>query len=71
VICENNLFKEQIELLQKCAIENGNIFEQLMTATKYCSLGQITESLFEVGRQYRRNMCFFQSNNYSEKFVLR
>jgi len=47
---------KNIELLQKCAIENGNIFEHLMTATKYCSLGQITENLFELGGQYRRNM---------------
>ena len=48
--------KEQIELLQNAAIENENIFEVLMTATKYCSLGQITNGLFEVGGQYRRNM---------------
>jgi len=33
-----------------------NIFEQLMEAVKYCSLGQITDALFEVGGQYRRNM---------------
>jgi hypothetical protein len=33
-----------------------NIFEVLMNATKYCSLGQITAGLFEVGGQYRRNM---------------
>ncbi|MCH8534079.1 MAG: methylmalonyl-CoA mutase family protein [Flavobacteriaceae bacterium] len=42
--------------LQDAAINNRNIFEELMEATKYCSLGQITESLFEVGGQYRRNM---------------
>ncbi|MGB1019374.1 MAG: methylmalonyl-CoA mutase family protein, partial [Chitinophagales bacterium] len=47
---------EQIELLQKCAIENENIFEQMMEASKVCSLGQITASLFKVGGQYRRNM---------------
>ena len=47
---------EQIELLQKCAVENGNIFEQMMEASKVCSLGQITSSLFKVGGQYRRNM---------------
>jgi methylmalonyl-CoA mutase len=47
---------EQIALLQKCAIENGNIFEQMMEASKVCSLGQITSSLFKVGGQYRRNM---------------
>jgi methylmalonyl-CoA mutase len=33
-----------------------NIFEQLMEAVKYCSLVQITDALFEVGGQYRRNM---------------
>ena len=42
--------------LQKAAIENRNLFEQLMEASKYCSLGQITNALFEVGGQYRRNM---------------
>ncbi|WP_130733599.1 methylmalonyl-CoA mutase family protein [Flavobacterium sp. J27] len=48
--------KEQIALLQEAAIKNQNIFEILMNATKYCSLGQITSGLFEVGGQYRRNM---------------
>jgi len=42
--------------LQHKAIHNQNIFESLMEATKYCSLGQITKALFEVGGQYRRNM---------------
>ena len=46
----------QISLIQNAAIQNENIFEYLMEATKYCSLGQITNSLFEVGGQYRRNM---------------
>ncbi len=47
---------EQLKLLQEKSIQNENIFEQLMEATKVCSLGQITEALFEVGGQYRRNM---------------
>lgn len=47
---------EQLRGLQKAAIQNENLFEALMEATKYCSLGQITQSLFEVGGQYRRNM---------------
>lgn len=47
---------EVLERLQKVAIHNGNIFEELMEAVKYCSLGQITKALFEVGGQYRRNM---------------
>lgn len=45
-----------LKQLQKTAIENGNIFNELMETVKYCSLGQITRSLFEVGGQYRRNM---------------
>ncbi|MFN0013120.1 MAG: methylmalonyl-CoA mutase family protein, partial [Saprospiraceae bacterium] len=42
--------------LQKVAVENGNIFAELMEAVKTCSLGQITNALFAVGGQYRRNM---------------
>ncbi len=42
--------------LQKTAIGNRNIFESLMEACKYCSLGQISKALYEVGGQYRRNM---------------
>jgi len=42
--------------LQHVAIANQNMFEQLMEVSKYCSLGQITHALFEVGGQYRRNM---------------
>jgi methylmalonyl-CoA mutase len=42
--------------LQMAAIKNDNIFSQLMQVTKYCSLGQITQALYEVGGQYRRNM---------------
>ncbi len=48
--------KEQLKLLQLKSIKNENIFEQLMEATKVCSLGQITHALFEVGGEYRRNM---------------
>lgn len=47
---------KQIKMIQKAAVSNLNIFEILMEASKVCSLGQITESLFEVGGQYRRNM---------------
>jgi methylmalonyl-CoA mutase len=42
--------------LQVKAIAGENIFEGLMEACKYCSLGQITHALYEVGGQYRRNM---------------
>ncbi|GIV34745.1 MAG: Fused isobutyryl-CoA mutase [Chitinophagales bacterium] len=48
--------KHQIEEVKKAALHNKNVFETLMEAVKYCSLGQITEALFEVGGQYRRNM---------------
>jgi isobutyryl-CoA mutase len=47
---------EQLRLLQHAAVSNNNIFEALMEATKYASIGQITNALFDVGGQYRRNM---------------
>ena len=46
----------EIRALKATALENGNVFERIMEASKICSLGQITEALFEVGGQYRRNM---------------
>jgi len=48
--------EEQLSKIQDAAINNRNIFEELMEASKVCSLGQITSALFEVGGQYRRNM---------------
>ena len=48
--------KGQIKQVQMAAINNKNIFEELMEITKTSSLGQITNALFEVGGQYRRNM---------------
>lgn len=45
-----------IEGLQTAAIQNANMFDEMMEAAKHCSLGQITDALFEVGGQYRRNM---------------
>jgi methylmalonyl-CoA mutase len=48
--------KEQVAILQEAAVQNENLFDKLMEATKVCSLGQITEALFKVGGQYRRNM---------------
>ncbi len=47
---------EVLSNVQNSAIHNKNIFEQLMEAAKYCSLGEITHALFEVGGEYRRNM---------------
>jgi methylmalonyl-CoA mutase len=45
-----------LKKLQQVAIKDGNIFEALMETVKYCSLGQITQALYQVGGQYRRNM---------------
>jgi methylmalonyl-CoA mutase len=42
--------------LQQVAVNNGNIFEELMETVKYCTLGEITHALYQVGGQYRRNM---------------
>ena len=44
------------ERLYRVALSGGNIFEELMETVKYCSLGQITDTLFKAGGQYRRNM---------------
>ena len=48
--------KKLLSDLQKSAVENENMFAELMEVCKYCSLGEITDALFEVGGQYRRNM---------------
>ena len=45
-----------LERLRKAAIANENMFAVLMDAVRCCSLGQISDALFEVGGQYRRNM---------------
>jgi methylmalonyl-CoA mutase len=45
-----------LERVRLAAINNDNIFEELVNAVRYCSLGEITNTLFEVGGQYRRNM---------------
>jgi methylmalonyl-CoA mutase len=47
---------ELLHELQAVAIRNQNMFDSLMEVTKHCSLGQVTNALFEVGGQYRRNM---------------
>ena len=48
--------KDALRSIQLAAVQNENNFEVLMDATKVCSLGQITQAMFEVGGQYRRNM---------------
>jgi isobutyryl-CoA mutase len=47
---------QRLKQLQDVAVANGNLFEELMETVKYCSLGQITNALYAVGGQYRRNM---------------
>ncbi|ATP55002.1 methylmalonyl-CoA mutase [Pedobacter ginsengisoli] len=51
-----NLSKSALKKLQKTAVAGENIFNELMEVSKICSLGQISNSLYEVGGQYRRNM---------------
>ena len=46
---------DQLKALQQAALQNVNIFDVLVEAGKHCSLGQITQALYEVGGQYRRN----------------
>lgn len=48
--------EQKLTELQEAALSGGNTFEYLLEATKYCTIGQITEALYEVGGQYRRNM---------------
>jgi methylmalonyl-CoA mutase len=48
--------KQHLARVQEVAIQNQNIFAELMEVCKVCSLGEITKALFEVGGQYRRNM---------------
>lgn len=45
-----------LKTLQQKAIQNENLFEALMEASKICTLGQITHALYAVGGKYRRNM---------------
>jgi len=45
-----------LDKIKSAAINQENIFNELMEASKHCSLGQISNALFEVGGQYRRNM---------------
>jgi len=50
------IIPQLLKNLQHTAVAGENIFESLMEACKYCSLGQISHALYEVGGQYRRNM---------------
>jgi methylmalonyl-CoA mutase len=51
-----NHCEQALEALRNAAINNDNVFAELMNAVRYCSLGQITDTFFEVGGQYRRTM---------------
>ena len=63
-IANNETFKSRntirgnkaIRELQTIAAEGGNTFDQLMETVKYCTLGQVSNALYQVGGQYRRNM---------------
>ena len=48
--------EEGLKVIQDAAVKNQNIFEELMEICKVASLGQVTNALFQVGGQYRRNM---------------
>ena len=46
----------EIQKLKATALKNGNIFEALMSAARHCTLGQMSQALYEVGGKYRRNL---------------
>jgi len=47
---------EALKQLQETAMSGANIFTELMNTVRFCSLGQITQALYKIGGQYRRNM---------------
>jgi methylmalonyl-CoA mutase len=47
---------QYLKMLQKAALENDNIFSILIEAIKYCSLGEISNALYQVGGKYSRNL---------------
>ncbi len=51
-----DLSGQAMERLQGVSQSDGNVFEELMETVKYCSLGEITRTLYKAGGQYRRNM---------------
>ena len=64
VIDRNKAFKEThakeaeegLARLKKVAREGGNLFEVMMDIVEYCTVGQVTQALFETGGKFRRNM---------------
>jgi len=51
-----NQAEAELSTVRQAALDNGNVFEALMRASRYCSLGQMSALLYQVGGQYRRNM---------------
>lgn len=51
-----NHAENALQRLKQVALSEGNIFEELLNTVRFCSLGQITETLYEVGGKYRRNI---------------
>jgi isobutyryl-CoA mutase len=51
-----NRSQDMLQRLKTVAVNNGNLFEELMETVRFCTLGEITNALYEVGGQYRRNM---------------
>src|SRR5690606_6988947 len=60
----------KLEALKSTALRNGNTFDQLMEACKVCSLGQLSEALYEVGGQDRRNMFRLHPSAHLVVFAL-
>ena len=48
--------EEALKKLQQAALNGNNIFEEMMNTVRHCSLGSITQALYQVGGKYRRNM---------------
>lgn len=48
--------EEAIERLRNVALTKGNIFEELLNTVEYCTMGEITKLLYEIGGKYRRGM---------------
>ena len=51
-----NYSQDALKKLQQVALNDGNIFEELLSTVRYCSLGEISNLLFEIGGKYRRNV---------------
>ncbi|MEE8398788.1 MAG: methylmalonyl-CoA mutase family protein, partial [Desulfobacterales bacterium] len=54
--CNEKAAPAALDRLQQVALNSGNIFTELMDTVRVCSLGDITQALYRVGGQYRRNM---------------